>query len=384
MTGQIINGYEITKKIGTGGFATVYEAVNPAGFKKAFKVVRPDKAEHNSALYHRFLKEIDMLKQLSVHPNIVKAENVHIHNHTTVLEMEFLDGLDFQEYIKQKAPKGISDISQLKKISKQVLEALDFAHNKEYEYTDSKGVYHKAKGILHLDIKPNNIFRTKDGYLKLLDFGIAKVVGEEAEKIQGTENITMKTETGESTFKGALAYASPEQQAGTTLGITSDIFSFGKTLHFITTGTEDMSIECTVAPFDVIIDKCTQQNPKKRFQTCKEIIDYIDKPQQEEQTECSNLSCKKLIDANVKFCPHCGTEQKKQDVGGEIGGLSKKCPICETKNKTNDSFCSNCGHNFNAPARKRKGKKCPKCNKEYTIADNYCNYCTPATKLVSY
>jgi serine/threonine protein kinase len=339
MIGQTINGYRITEAIKSGGMATVYKSVNPAGFTKAFKVVRPDRAENNPALYRRFEKEINILRQLSEHPNIVRAENVYTHNHTTVLEMEYLDGMDLYDYVTKKTTNGIKDREQLSKISRQILESLNFAHNVR-EYTDGKGTVHKINGILHLDIKPNNIFRTRNGYVKLLDFGIAKVVGEEAEKIQGAENVTLlRTETGESTFKGAPAYASPEQQAGKALDITSDIFSFGKTLHFIATGSEDMDVDVTVEPFASIVKKCTEQRRKDRYQSCMEIIDAINPinpPPLPPTVKCRNPECGKMIDASFPSCPYCRAEQKQ-----------KKCP------------------NIN----------CPRKEKRYTRGDKYCNYC---------
>ena len=388
MIGQTINGYRITQKIGEGGFATVFEGVNAAGFKKAFKVVRPDIAENNQNLYLRFLQEIEILN-LFAHPYIVRADNVHNHNNTTILEMEFLDGLDFEKYIRQIEPKGITDVRQLKNISKCILEALDYAH---------------SEGILHLDIKPHNIFRTKKGFIKLLDFGIAKVVGEQGEKIHGAQHLMQKTKSGDSTFRGTIAYSSPEQQAGTALRATSDVFSFGKALHFIATGTEDMSVECTVAPFDEVIDKCTQQNPKKRFQSCMEIIDFIEKPAVKEK-KCRH--CNNSIDENVRYCPHCGKEQKKEEPSfkkcpnpkcganckfndrfcNECGhdfqaSSQKKCPKCGTDNGINDRFCTECRYDFDVPQH----KKCPNpnCGRKYSMNDTFCNYCSPATRLVIY
>jgi serine/threonine protein kinase len=392
------NGYEITEEIKSGGMATVYKGVNRAGFTKAFKVVRPDRAENNPALYRRFLREIQILHLLSEHPNIVRAENAHTHNNTTVLEMEFLDGKDFDDYIKKDNPGGISDRRQLSEISKRILEALDYAHNLEYQYKDRQGVSRTAKGILHLDVKPNNIFRTKSGYIKLLDFGIAKVVGEEADKIQGAEAVTHMTETGESTFKGALAYSSPEQQEGTViLGATSDIFSFGKTLHFIATGSTDMDVDVTIEPFAGIVKKCTEMKRKDRFQSCREIIDLIDRPEawnklgnlvdvvtsdklnKETKVKCQSQSCGKSIDKASKFCPHCGTKQEETPPPPS----REKCPKCKTERQTNNRYCNNCGHDFQQPPQLLPlpaGKKCinpdcPKQNKKYGLKDKYCNYC---------
>ena len=192
-----INGYRIVEKA-QGGMAVVYKGMNSSGFCRAFKVVRPDKAVNNPALCQRFLKGIQILKSLD-HPNIIKALNAftYVDDETgetyTVLEMDWLDGMDLEKFVKEKTPDGILPDS-VKKICYQVIEGLQYAHDKH---------------ILHLDIKPNNLFRTRDGYIKIIDFGIAKIIGENADIVEGAEMYTTKTETGESTFKGTLAYASP-------------------------------------------------------------------------------------------------------------------------------------------------------------------------------
>ena len=129
---------------------------------------------NNPALCQRFLKGIQILKSLD-HPNIIKALNAftYVDDETgetyTVLEMDWLDGMDLEKFVKEKTPNGILPDS-VKKICYQVIEGLQYAHDKH---------------ILHLDIKPNNLFRTKDGYIKIIDFGIAKIIGENADIVEG-------------------------------------------------------------------------------------------------------------------------------------------------------------------------------------------------------
>lgn len=164
----------------------------------------------------------------------------------------------------------------MKKICYQVIEGLQYAHDKH---------------ILHLDIKPNNLFRTRDGYIKIIDFGIAKIIGENADIVEGAEVYTTRTETGESTFKGTLAYASPEQQVGGKLTVASDIYSFGKTLHFLLTGTDDPSVEVTVEPFSTIIDKCTEQNPNKRFASFNQLKLALEGIGNKKERVCINPAC---------------------------------------------------------------------------------------------
>ena len=253
-----INGYTLIEPPYKGGMALVYKG-QKGGFSRAFKFVRPDKAVNTPKLVQQFLKEIRLQTTLD-HPNIIKILDAYPHQQAngtsfTVLEMEWLNGLDLQRYIEQKAKTGLGETS-IKKIANQVLDGLQYAHN---------------HNILHLDIKPSNLFRTFDGYIKIIDFGIARVVGENATIVDGAEKLTLTTETGESTFKGTLAYASPEQQVGAKLGYTSDIYSFGKVLHFLSTGSTDPSCEVKSPKLAEIITKCTMQNPKHRSRRCKGI-----------------------------------------------------------------------------------------------------------------
>lgn len=209
-----INGYILQEPPFKGGMALVYKGVNDNGFERAFKFVRPDKAENSPRLCQQFIKEIKLQTQLN-HPNIIRILDAFSHTDATgkaftVLEMEWLKGLDLERYVQQKAKNGLTD-DIVKKILLQVLDGLEYAHK---------------HNILHLDIKPSNLFRTFDGYVKIIDFGIARVVGDNAKIIEGAQKLTLVTETGESTFKGTMAFASPEQQVGGKLGFYSDIYLF--------------------------------------------------------------------------------------------------------------------------------------------------------------
>lgn len=206
-----IKGYTLIEPPFKGGMALVYKGVNDNGFERAFKFVRPDKAENSPRLCQQFIKEIKLQTQLN-HPNIIRILDAFSHTDATgkaftVLEMEWLKGLDLERYVQQKAKNGLTD-DIVKKILLQVLDGLEYAHK---------------HNILHLDIKPSNLFRTFDGYVKIIDFGIARVVGDNAKIIEGAQKLTLVTETGESTFKGTMAFASPEQQVGGKLGFYGSV-----------------------------------------------------------------------------------------------------------------------------------------------------------------
>lgn len=365
---KYINDYKIVDRK-QGGMAVVYKGVNSNGFTRAFKVVRPDKAANNPALCQKFLKGIQILQQLD-HPNIVRALNAFTYTDDengsmyTVLEMDWLDGTDLEQMVKNKYPNGMS-LKDVRKIATYVSQAMSYAHSKK---------------ILHLDIKPSNLMLV-NGYLKLIDFGIAKIIGENASMVEGGDTIATQTLTGESTFKGTLAYSSPEQFNGSTVTERSDIYSFGCTLNFLLTGTNDPSVRVKDPHFAAIIDKCRQHNPNDRYQSFDEVLKAIE---QKETVQCVN--CSKQIPADVKFCPHCGAKQEKK---APEPPKAKVCPECKQNVPAADRFCSNCGHDFNKPKPnpqppKRKVWRCSNCGRILTeeFNDNhntYCCYCGQKT-----
>lgn len=352
-----INGYTLIEPPYKGGMALVYKG-QKGGFSRAFKCVRPDKAANTPKLVQQFLKEIRLQTSLD-HPNIIKILDAYPYQPDngvsfTVLEMEWLNGLDLQRYVEQKAKNGL-DENTITKIALQVLDGLQYAHN---------------HNILHLDIKPSNLFRTIDGYIKIIDFGIARVVGENAAIVDGVEKLTLMTETGESTFKGTLAYASPEQQVGAKLGFTSDIYSFGKVLHFLSTGSTDPSFEVKSSKLASIITKCTMQNPKHRYQSCEEVKKAFEGSPLK---KCVNPKCGKMIAKDVKFCPECGTEQNSKP--------KQKCERCGKERTGNAVFCDACGHRYGEPWPSKPSSPqrwtCNSCKKMWVdpILDNKTKFC---------
>lgn len=356
----IINGYTLIEPPYKGGMALVYKG-QKGGFTRAFKMIRPDKAANNPHLCQLFLKEIQLQMKLD-HPNIIRVLDAYPYTNAkgvavTVLEMEWLNGMDLQRYIENRAKNGL-DHKTLVSIANSVIDGLEYAH---------------SKNILHLDIKPSNIFRTADGYIKIIDFGIARVVGENAEIVEGASKLTVTGETGGSTFKGTLGYASPEQQFGKSLSYASDIFSFGKTLHFLATGTTDPSAEINDALILNVVTKCTAQKPQQRFQTFNEVRMALSNTVAE--VKCK--SCGAAISKSAKFCPECGAPIGQDD--------KKICPRCKKERRGNDRFCDNCGWDFSQspnpdPHPQRIiGYKCIKCQqttKAYSDGKiNFCNYC---------
>lgn len=331
-----IKGFELVEPPYRGGMAMVYEG-RRGNFRRAFKLLRPDKAANNPRLSEMFLREIQVQSQLS-HPNIVTIIDAYQHefdsgNRFTVLEMEWLTGCDLQSFI-EKRNNGLGlDPATVKKIALQVIEGMIYAHN---------------KNILHLDLKPSNLFRTVDGYIKIIDFGIAKVVGENADIVEGAQNVTMVTSSGENFFKGTLAFSAPEQQVGGKLSFATDIFSFGQTLHYLLTASTDPDVEVSDPMFRAVIDKCTQLKPRNRYQSFQEIKQELsDEPATK---QCPNPSCGRHVDINFKYCPYCSTALDKPATPADTPPrkrLSTVCNQCKFENVLRPDgktrFCMKCG-----------------------------------------
>lgn len=368
-----INGFRLTEA-GSGGMAVVYKGDNGL-CKKAFKMVRPDQQDMSKSaqLTRKFLQEIKMMARLGQHPNIVQLQNAYPYTvngkPVTVLEMEWVEGLDLEKYVRQYHPSGLQ-ASEVEKIALQVLDGLAYAH---------------GQNILHLDIKPSNIMRDTQGHIKIIDFGIAKVVGENASIVDGGRmKAVTSTETGETTFKGTLAFASPEQLVGGKLTPAADIYSVGCTLQFLCTGSTDPSAKIQDERLAAIVNICTLKNPKERFSSCRKMKEALLAPPPKPQKTCPH--CGQEVDANVNFCSKCGKPipDKPQ---------RKPCPRCGTIRKPGNRYCGKCGYDFNAPVPKPAPKPprvlgyvCQTCNKYINRPKDgilrFCIYCgAPKAKL---
>jgi serine/threonine-protein kinase len=201
--GQRVGDYEIQEVLGAGGMGEVYKVRNVISDRlEAMKILLPDLAGQQE-LANRFLREIKVLASLD-HPNIAQLRTaLHIGNQLVMI-MELLEGVTLAHRLKG----GPFPESEAVECVCQVLAALGYAH---------------ARGIVHRDIKPANMMLTRDGVIKLMDFGIARAAGE-----------TKLTMTG-STL-GSIYYMSPEQVQGQNLDARSDLYSLGVSLYELVTG----------------------------------------------------------------------------------------------------------------------------------------------------
>ncbi len=220
---QTISHYRITGKLGSGGMGIVYEAEDLSlGRKVALKFLPPQLSRDQNAL-DRFLLEARTASALN-HPNICTiyaVENAPAENgeNQSFIAMELLEGQNLAE----KLHSGPLPLDRLLDIAIQLADALDAAH---------------AKGIIHRDIKPANIFVTQRSQVKVLDFGLAKLVRPEMqmETIGATQDSPALHLTSPGATVGTIAYMSPEQARGEELDRRTDLFSLGTVLYQMASG----------------------------------------------------------------------------------------------------------------------------------------------------
>ena len=204
MIGDIVGDYKIIEKVGQGGMGEVYKALHTKLDRAvAIKVLSSEYTE-NASMRKRFLNEARLQAKFT-HPNVVNILNFFEIQNRAFLVMEYIEGETLEDLLYTR---GILPIEEALSISYSVLNALIFMH---------------SKGVIHRDIKPSNIMFTRQGEVKVTDFGIAKSIND---KIKYTK-------TG---LLGSVIYVSPEQILGEDVSQCTDIYSFGITLYRMLTG----------------------------------------------------------------------------------------------------------------------------------------------------
>jgi serine/threonine protein kinase/Tol biopolymer transport system component len=267
LKGVAVGHYRIVEEIGFGGMGVVYKAEDTRlGRLVALKFL-PEHMAADSVALERFRREARSASSLN-HPNICTIHDIDVYEGREFIVMEYLDGQTLAVYIAGRRAEGIEFVA---KLGMPIAEALSAAH---------------SKGVIHRDIKPGNIFVTQSGLVKVLDFGVAKLVAE-ANQFDSSP----LTETN--TITGTLPYMSPEQLRGENLDTRSDIYALGVVLYEIATGRRlyssslharlvDEILNRPASPpssingklptrADDIILKCLAKDPEDRYQTAKEI-----------------------------------------------------------------------------------------------------------------
>ena len=271
-----IREYKIINKIGEGGMGEVYLAEDEnLGRQVAIKMLAPE-LMRNAELVERFKQEARLQASL-IHPNIVALYTFFTHENMLYMVMEYAQGITLKDLIKQK---GKLDENTAKHIILQILEGVGFAHQ---------------KGIVHRDLKPSNIMIDNNLDIKIMDFGIAKVLGDRG-----------MTKTG--TKMGTLYYMSPEQvKAEKDIDQRTDIYSLGIIFYEMLTGKVPFNTD-TESDFEVmsqIVHGDLGQALNMNFALEKSTINVITKMTVNNKTEryvtCYNCSEEIKGNGTVKF-----------------------------------------------------------------------------------
>ena len=274
MDQRTILQYQLLERIGTGGMGEIYKARDTRLDRfVALKALSAGMAADPDRRL-RFIQEAKAVSALN-HPNIITIYDIVDDAQTQYMVIEFVDGKTLLELI----PKGGMAVPQVLRYGSQIAEALCAAH---------------AAGIVHRDLKPANIMITGTGLVKVLDFGLAKMIDWAATDPDGA-TVTMSPAplTIEGTLLGTVNYMSPEQAEGKKLDARSDIFSFGAVLYEMLTGKAAFhgdSVLATLtsvlrdqaqpvrelapdipAELERVLDACLKKNPDDRVQTMQEV-----------------------------------------------------------------------------------------------------------------
>ena len=276
MIGQTISHYRILEKLGAGGMGVVYKAHDLRLERAVALKFLPDDLSHNPQALERFRREALATSALN-HANICTVHDIGEQGGRPFLAMEFVDGQTLRQHIGGR-PLPIEEILSL---GIQIADALDAAHN---------------QGIIHRDIKPGNIFVTKRGQAKVLDFGLAKLVARGPAARDATEVSQASRDEPLSIvgiISGTPSYMSPEQIRGDDLDTRADVFLLGLLLYEMATGkkafggsTGGVIIEAILSrspepvrginpelPIDLeaIINKAIEKDKEKRYQSAAEV-----------------------------------------------------------------------------------------------------------------
>jgi serine/threonine protein kinase/Tol biopolymer transport system component len=284
MIGETLLHYRITEKIGEGGMGTVYKAIDTHLDRPVAVKVLPADRVSDPERKQRFIQEAKAASALR-HPNIVVIHDIAFDSGRDFMVMEFVEGQSLHHLIGRKGLK----LNEALGYAVQIADGLAKAH---------------AAGIIHRDLKPTNIMVTDDGLVKILDFGLAKLMEDaptggapNAEAGAAGPTLTMgrleKPRTEEGYILGTAAYMSPEQAEGKKIDSRSDIFSFGTVLYEMLTGRRafhrDSQIKTLAAvlneepppataanealPPEVerILNRCLRKDPQRRWQTMSDL-----------------------------------------------------------------------------------------------------------------
>jgi serine/threonine-protein kinase len=235
-TGKCFGHYEIINQIGAGGMGEVYLAKDKKLDRNVAVKILNEEFSQDASNLNRFIREAKATSRLN-HPNILVVHEIGQQENTNYIVSEFINGKTLREVIKEKRLK----LSEVLDISIPIADALCTAH---------------SSNIIHRDIKPENIMVRPDGVVKVLDFGLAKVVQQKDRSNFGLEESTVQlSHTAKDVIMGTVSYMSPEQARAQRVDARTDIFSFGIMLYEMLTGQQPFTGETFSHTIVAILEK---------------------------------------------------------------------------------------------------------------------------------
>jgi eukaryotic-like serine/threonine-protein kinase len=264
-SGTRVGQYEIATALGAGGMGEVYRALDTRLGRTVAVKILPEAFASDADRLARFEREAKILASLN-HPNIAQVYGFE----DRALVMELLEGTTLRERLEE----GSLPVRKAVEYAVQIARGLAAAHE---------------RGIVHRDLKPENVFVTSDGYVKLLDFGLARAIPGRADVTQ----TVMSAQTDAGIVMGTVGYMAPEQVRGQALDARADLFAFGAVLYEMLVGqrafrrdtaAETMTAILREEPADLLVARadlplalerivrhCLEKNPAERFQTARDV-----------------------------------------------------------------------------------------------------------------
>lgn len=253
-SGSVIGDkYQVLELLGHGGMSKVYLVIDLKLQKKwAMKeIIMNPNGDGQAVLVQSARAEVNVMKKLD-HPMLPRIVDVMETEEAFYVIMDYVQGITLSRYLRKT---GVISQEQAIQWAKELCGVLAYLHEQN-------------PPIIYRDMKPSNVILQSSGGLKLIDFGISKELGAE----EGTETIPL----------GTKGYAAPEQQAG-AVDVRTDIYGLGITLHQLLTGKDPKEFKNEIPSIrkerpelslglEHIMQKCTQKDPKKRYQNCKELL----------------------------------------------------------------------------------------------------------------